>query len=468
LRMLDKLGCPLTREQRQEGDHLVILGGWSVSRNPLPLFDFADVIGIGDSEHLVKLISETYRDNRQERERLFNLLSQQEGIILPSRYAVSTENGYLTQWEAKDAPTDIKKSKSTAFPHSLYLSPETDYNDIGYYDGKTFFSMEIVDACASKCHFCASGYKEKHRDIQDPQAIVELAKIGAEHGADLAKLFFPANSSVAATKEIMKGLMANGMSPRVGSAKAERIDHEYIELIGKSGQEKIAFAPETGDYELRKHLGKPGMTQEVLENVIIASVDAGIPNLDFYLIMNLPGEAQDSFDRSIDMLSGFYDLAKSKGLEGRVRMSAPNFFPKAGTTFQYAPSGEIDEYITKMDLLNYELDGKVKVSSMKGSVDLLSQNIMSRGGNEVGALMYEVYTKLKEQEAATGIFTPDTVEDWRSAMADLGLNERAYFDAKDPNRQLPWEHIHLHDIPLASLKKGWDVFKKKRSIFILD
>src|SRR5690606_26927439 len=124
----------------------------------------------------------------------------------------------------------------------------------------------------------------KHRDIQDPLAIADLAEWAAKQGADLTKLFFPANSSAEATKAIMRKLIHRGLSPRVGSAKAEKIDHEYIQLVGLSGQEKIAFAPETGDYELRKHLGKPGMTNEVLENVIKASVDAGIPNLDFYLI----------------------------------------------------------------------------------------------------------------------------------------------------------------------------------------
>src|SRR5260370_24562961 len=181
-----------------------------------------------------------------------------------------------------------------------------------------------------------------------------------------------------------------------------------MELIGQSGQEKIAFAPETGDYELRKRLGKPGMTNQVLENVIVVSVDAGIPNLDFYTIMNVPGEASDSFQKTIDMLGEFYHLAKSRGLSGRVRMSAPNFFPKAGTPFQYAASGEIDPYLERVARLERDLGDAIKVSSMKGDVDLLSQNIMSRGAVETANLLIAVHEKLKAREAATGSYRPMT------------------------------------------------------------
>lgn len=468
LRALDLMGVPLKRQDRQESDPLVVFGGWSVSRSPLPLFELADIIGIGDSEHLVRDIATKFREFRNSRQNMFDALADKQGTIIPSRYNITTENGYLTRWEPDGAPSDIHPSESTAFPHSWYLSSETDYNDIGYYDGKTFFSMEIVNACASKCGFCASGFKDKIRDIQDPAAIASLGEWGAKHGADLVKLFFPANSSLVATKEVMKELMARGLSPRVGSAKAEKIDGDYIELVGRSGQEKIAFAPETGDYELRKRIGKPGMTDRVLQEVVKTSVESGIPNLDFYLIMNLPGETPDSFKKTVDLIGELHNLAKSKGLKGRVRISAPNFFPKAGTPFQYAPSGGLGTYSEKIDTLEKDLGGIVAVSSMKGNVDLLSQNIMSRGGPEAGKIMIEVYKKLKQRELITGQYTPDTFTDWREALSSLGIDEQIYFDERSTDRPLPWHHIHISNIRLESLVKAWNVFKNKRSLFILD
>lgn len=262
--------------------------------------------------------------------------------------------------------------------------------------------------------------------------------------------------------------MARGLSPRVGSAKAEKIDREYIELVGKSGQEKIAFAPETGDYELRKRIGKPGMTDRVLERVIVTSVNAGIPNLDFYLIMNLPGEAPDSFQKTIDLIGEFYNLAKTEGLRGRVRISAPNFFPKAGTPFQYAASGGLETYSEKIDTLEKDLGGIVAVSSMKENVDLLSQNIMSRGGPEAGTAMIEVYKKLKQRESTTGQYAPDTFSDWREALSAMGIDERTYFDERSTDNPLPWHHIHINKIDASSLIKAWDVFKDKRAMFVVD
>lgn len=467
LRALDLMGIPLRRKDRKEGDPLVVFGGWCVSRNPLPLFEVADIIGTGDSEHLIKDIATAYKENRDSKQSMSDALVEKQGVVIPSRYKIETENGYLTTWHPKGVPSEIYPSESTVFPHSWYLSPETDYNDIGYYDGKTFFSMEIVDACASKCGFCASGYKNKVRDIQDPVAIASLAEWGIKYGGDLVKLFFPANSSLIATKGIMKELMARGLSPRVGSAKAEKIDKEYIGLVGKSGQEKIAFAPETGDYELRKRIGKPGMTDRVLQEVVATSINAGIPNLDFYLIMNLPGETPDSFRKTVDLIGGLHNLARSKGLKGRVRISAPNFFPKAGTPFQYAPSGGLETYFEKIDTLEKDLGGIVAISSMKGNVDLLSQNIMSRGGPEAGTVMIEVYKKLKQRELATGQYTPDTFNDWREALASVGIDERVYFDERSTNKPLPWHHIHMNNIHLDSLIKAWSVFKDKRALFVL-
>ncbi len=468
LRMLDLMGCPLNKKDRKKGDPLIVIGGWSVSRNPLPLFEIADVIGIGDSDLIVAELSEKYKAHRNSRESFYDEITQIEGIIVTSRYQVTTENGYLNSWSATNAPEIIRPSRSKSLPHSWYLSSETDYNDIGYYDGKKFFSLEIVDACGSKCVFCASGFKNRNIDFKDPEAIIKLAEWGTSFGADVVKLFFPANSTLEGTKTIIRALIDRGLSPRVGSAKAEKIDREYIELVGKSGQEKIAFAPETGDFTLRKHLGKPGMTNEVLEEVIRTSIHAGIPNIDLYFILNLAKEAQDSSQKTVDLIMRFYELAQKEGLQGRLRMSAPNFFPKAWTPLQYAESGKIDIYLQKIAVLKNVVGPYVAVSSMAESVDLLSQNIMSRGGVEVGQLLIELYRKLKERELLTGEYQVDTFEDWRETMSTLGLSEDAYFSEKSTDKMLPWNYIHLNSsIGLQQVIKAWQVFQNKRAEFVI-
>lgn len=264
----------------------------------------------------------------------------------------------------QNAPTDIYPNKSVAFPHSWYLSPETDYNDIGYYDGKTFFSMEIVESCASKCGFCASGFKDKGRDFQDPQAI---------------------------------------------------------------------------------------------------------PNLDLYLIMNLPGEAPDSFSQTVDFIGNMHHFAQQRGLQGRMRISIPNFFPKAWTPFQYAASGGIDTYHGRIDVVQEALGHQIKISTMRDNVDLLSQNIMARGGPEAGRLMIEVYQMLKQREQETGIYATDTFEDWRAALQTLQIDEQDYFASRSSDKPMPWQHIHLNgNIRTGLLKRYWETFRNRRSVFILD
>ncbi len=461
LRVLDQLGIAPLRRHRSRGDPVGVFGGRAVSMNPLPLFELADVIGIGDSDRLVPTLCLAYQAAGGDRGAMEAALAGREGFILPARYRVSTRDGYLERWEARDAPVDIVPARGTVFPHSWYLSPETDYNDIGYYERKTFFSMEIVKACASKCLFCAAGFNDGPvRHTADVEGIRDLARWAAGAGADLVKLFFPANSSVEATRRILEALLDAGLAPRVGSAKAERIDSGYIALVGRSGQEKFAVAPETGDARLRARLGKPGMTDAVLETVVAEVIRCGIPNLDFYLIMNLPGEAADSFEQTVDFVGHFARRAAAEGLRDRFRVSIPNFFPKAWTPFQLAPSGAMDRYHERVAALERACGGEVAISSMKGSVDLLSQNVMSRGGIEAGPLLAEVYRALRAHEAASGAFRADTMDDWRAALAALGLREETYFAERDPGRPMPWHHVRMYD-SLPKLEKAWEVFRRK-------
>lgn len=463
LRVLDLLSIAQRRSERRDSDPLIIMGGWAVSRNPLPLFTIADIIGIGDSEHIIHEIAVHYKLYRTRSEVFFDQILKTTGIIAPARYRVNTAEGYLTKWEPGNAPEEIFSNHSTQIARSYYLSSQTDYNDIGFYDGKTFFSIELNDSCASKCAFCASGFRDKVRDIQSPERVVGLALAGKDAGADLVKLFFPANSSLSATKEIVKALLSAGLSPRVGSAKAEKIDQEYLDLVGQSGQEKIAFAPETGDYALRRHLGKPGMTEEILKKVIGMSIDAGIPNLDLYFIMNLPGERKESFQETLDFLGRYYRLTQKHGLKGRFRISAPNFFPKAWTPFQYASAGAIETYEEKIKSLYQAIGEKITITSMSNSVDLMSQNIMSRGGIEAGDILIEVYGILKLHEAKTGVFRPDRLEDWRKVLADMKIEEKVYFDMKSISKPLPWHHIHLNNsISIGSIQKVWEIFQRNR------
>src|SRR5260370_18372242 len=76
LRMLDQLGVPLRKSDRKEGDPLVVFGGWSVSRNPLPLFAVADVIGVADSDNIVNAVQTAYRDNTDSREAMSKRLER--------------------------------------------------------------------------------------------------------------------------------------------------------------------------------------------------------------------------------------------------------------------------------------------------------------------------------------------------------------------------------------------------------
>jgi hypothetical protein len=152
---------------------------------------------------------------------------------------------------------------------------------------------------------------------------------------------------------------------------------------------------------------------------------------------------------------------RSERLKERFRISFPNFFPKAWTPFQYAASGDIEEYTKRIDLLERYFGDSIRISHMKDNVDLLSQNIMSRGGTEAGRLLVEVYRDLKNREADLGYFQLDRIENWRAAMVNLQISESQYFTEKHTNRALPWHHIRMYP-SVDKLIRAWTVFRQNR------
>ncbi|MFN4253172.1 MAG: radical SAM protein, partial [Deinococcus sp.] len=62
IRLLDVTGLRPLREERDDSDAIVMIGGPFTSSNPYPLAPFADVIIIGDGEQIIPVVSEALRE----------------------------------------------------------------------------------------------------------------------------------------------------------------------------------------------------------------------------------------------------------------------------------------------------------------------------------------------------------------------------------------------------------------------
>ena len=91
LAMLKLGGIPLLREQRGQGDPIVVAGG-PCAFNPEPLADFIDAFMIGDGEESIVEVNRTileWKESGEPREECMKRLATLRGVYVPALYDVT-------------------------------------------------------------------------------------------------------------------------------------------------------------------------------------------------------------------------------------------------------------------------------------------------------------------------------------------------------------------------------------------
>ena len=110
-------------------------------------------------------------------------------------------------------------------------------------------------------------------------------------------------------------------------------------------------------------------------------------------------------------------------------------FAKAQTPYQFFGNTRPAGIRKKYRLLRSELEGE-DIDFVSVIPDALTyyQPILSLGDFNAGRVMAYLYKRNRVTEA-----------DWVEAFKSLALDDGRYFEAKDPDRTLPWQHIGYTD-----------------------
>lgn len=463
MRVLDLLGIPFRCRERNSSHPPVVFVGEAVSANPLPFFEIADVIGLGDCPNKISAIQNPLLRYGSKTKAFYNQLAHTQGVIVTSRYRVATRDGYLKSWIAEEAPQEIKLRQSTVFSHSWYLPDELGASGDKDQQGDRLFSAEIfrVDRTAEVAskRDCSAG---KSCSTHESQALISKIAWARGCGADRVELVFPTTVPVELTKSILLALNTEGVIARMGASKAEVIDSDYVALAARSNQKEISLDIESGDELLRKKLRPSCPADTGLRRIIRRSIQVGIPTIQLGMIANLPGESHDSFSRSVEFLESVKQLASYIGFKGEVVVSMPNFSPKPRTPLQFAKAGSIDSYLRKIELLEQVFEGSINLISMGGGAELLSRTLLSRGGCEVGELLCEVYRRVRDRERRQGKYTADTLIDWQAALRAVGLRAESYLAERNPELPPPWYYIKGHESH-ERLVRQWSEFSRSQA-----
>ena len=243
LRMLPASRIPLRREERRDGDPVLLVGGDCARINPLPLTPYVDVFAMGDAERLVPGIAATLRADLPRREALERLAGL-KGFYVPAVHgerAESAEDGRIVvdQLRAADGP-------GREPPHTSLLTPHTELSDK--------LLIEVARGCSEMCRFCWAAY------ARAPQVRVSAASIlaVAERCRPLTSRVGLIATAVADHPEILpilRGLSGMGFHIALSSIKIDAISEELLEVLARQGEKSLAIAPEAGNERLRRATG---------------------------------------------------------------------------------------------------------------------------------------------------------------------------------------------------------------------
>lgn len=354
LSMLKEAGIPPLRENRNEDAFpLVGVGGILPTMNPLPFFPIADFIVCGEGEDVVTEIAEVFKARLgSPKDKILEELAQIEGVLVPG----IKERTYRRLIKDLDA-------------HSLVAPLWTPFNQFG-----GALLIELNRGCIRSCFFCPV------RQCYKPFRIVSLNKIKLLLNEVPRDVKLGLISSVASDypyfDELLDYLLAEERKVSFGSFRVEGISEKLLVLLKLSGQNTLTLAPETGNDELRRRIGKE-FSNELIEEKVKLIYDFGFRKVKLYFMVGLPGETMDDVNDILKLVSR---LKKSfKEINFVVNVSP--FVPKPFTPFEDSPFSPLEELRKKIRLIK-KLEGvEIRMDSLR---EAQIEALIARGDSNLG------------------------------------------------------------------------------------
>ena len=257
-------------------------------------------------------------------------------------------------------------------------------------------------------------------------------------GHDEISLFSLSSGDYTLIEPLLKSLMDRYYARRVAlalpSLRVETLTPKLIEEIRRVRKTSFTLAPEAGTQRLRDIINK-GNTEEELLATTARVFTAGWKAVKLYFMLGLPGEREEDLEGIADLAHKALRTAKNRG---QVTVSLSTFVPKPHTPFQWQRQIGVAEINARQEFFRRHLKNRnISVKWHDARMSLL-EGILSRGGEELGALIETAFRLGCRFDGWSDRFRFDL---WEEAMRRTGIDPESYLRERPLDEVFPWERI---------------------------
>lgn len=445
LNILDLAHIPLLSKKRKTSDPLIIAGGNSTF-NPEPMVQFIDAFVIGDGEVIIHEIIDIYqnwKESKQSRISLLELLAGIEGIYVPRFYdVIYEENNCISTFSSNNShgSLPIKRHMVTSLPPSpvKFLVPNiiTTHNRI---------AVEIMRGCTQGCRFCQAGMINRPiRERSVDEIIKSLQESLLNTGFEEISLLSLSSSDYTQLNQLIDSISKVFCEKNITiSLPSLRIDTFSVKLmdslVGKR-HGSFTFAPESASNQLRNRINKP-ISTENLHSVAREVFKHKWSTIKLYFMIGFPNETIEDIDAICTLCKEVLAIGKSEmGNRASLNISINTFIPKPHTPFQWAAQENQDSIAEKQKYLrnNLHVHG-IKLNWSDNESSLL-EACLSRGDRRLANVIYDAWKSGAKFDAWYDQFN---FKIWQEAFIKNHI-EPSFYASRQRNlvEILPWDHIN--------------------------
>ena len=441
LYMLDLAEIPLKSKDRDDSHPLVMAGG-GVCFNAEPMSEFLDLMILGDGEQsIIQVLTELekLKSKNASRSKILDSLRKLPGCYVPSFFEQKDYNSPLVpvlddyQTVDKAVVPDLDKEM---FPVKQVIPFVKAVHDR--------LSIEIARGCTRGCRFCHAGMIYRPARERKPETVVDILEKGiASGGFEETSFLSLSTGDYSALEDLFSKSFERCQAEQVAislpSLRVGSLSDRIMELISSIRRTGATLAPEAGSQRLRDVINKD-ITEDQLMDHVKKLFANGWQGVKLYFMIGLPTETTEDLDAILDLCLKVKALAGPTVKRLQITAAVSPFVPKPHTPFQWQAQDTMEQIKEKIDYL-YDIFRRHKKVSLKHHEPEMSflEGVFSRAGRELGPVVLSAYRK-------GAIFTSWrdklSLPQWLEALEENGLDPAIFFQAKDLDAPMPWDHLN--------------------------